>query len=121
MQRILIVLVVGLMAVGCLTPEQKQKTLRDSVVGEYEFKLDGTTRKAVLLENGVYELYENGEKQTEHKWSIVDGEIHAAIGSEFIAVFRINADKSITWIAGIRNGKRKDRPKEDQTTFKKIK
>ena len=69
----LMVLVVGILAVGCLTPEQKQqKALRDSVVGEYEHKRsDGTIVKAVILENGVREWYENGENQGESKWSIL--------------------------------------------------
>ena len=136
MQRILIVLVVGLLAVGCATmkdigvqlgigqsntPEQKQKHLRDSVVGEYEHKHDnGTTYKNVYLDNGIREWYENGKKQGEHKWLIVDGEIHAAIGSELAAahgvilVFSINKDKSITLIAYMDDGKRTDHLKENQ-------
>ena len=86
----LIVLVVGLLSVGCgktepmgsgneynaelaidqnttkaepvkeLTPEEK-KALRDSVVGEYEGKdEDGDTIKVVVLENGIGESYLNG-------------------------------------------------------------
>ena len=39
--KLLIMLAVGLLAVGCLTPEQKQKRLRDSVVGTYERNDDG--------------------------------------------------------------------------------
>ena len=38
--KALIILVVGLLSVGCLTPEQKQKAFRDSVLGEYEIKKD---------------------------------------------------------------------------------
>ncbi len=81
----LIVLVVGLLAVGCgktepikeLTPEQKQKALRDSVVGEYEFKDEnGNPYTFVFLENGVREYYLNGKKRRGNKWSIVDGEIY---------------------------------------------
>jgi len=140
----LIVLVGGLLAVGCetplpqrpivtlpqeslpplpvteLTPEQKQKALRDSVVGEYEFKADGVTGKQVYLENGIREWYENGKKQTENKWSIVNGEIHVEYGSGGIDVHRINPDKSITNIAYIEDGERTDMPKEDQWTYKKI-
>ena len=132
----LIVLVVGLLTVGCATmkdvcvqlgiskpntPEQKQKTLRDSVVGEYEFKADGVTGKQVYLENGIREWYENGKKQTEGKWSIVNGEIHVEYGSGTIDVHRINPDKSITLIADIFGGKRGDWSKENQWTSKKIK
>jgi len=62
--RTLIILVVGLLAVGCITPEQK--ALRDSVVGEYEFKNDyGDTSKLVFLENVIIEGYVNGKKQKE--------------------------------------------------------
>ena len=121
----LIVLVVGLLTVGCgkeLTAEEKQKALRDSVIGGHEHVYkEGGTQKWVFLEDGVYEWYEDGKKQLEDKWSISNGEIHAAIGSKVIAVWRINPDKSITWIAEIQGGKRTDRPKEHQTTFKKIK
>ena len=120
-----LLILITIMVAGCatpLTPEQKQKRLRDSVLGEYELKLeDGTTHKHVLLENGIVEWYNNGNKLVEYKWSIVDGEIHVEFSSEFIRVFRINPDKSITLIAGIRDGKRTDRPKEHHITLKKIK
>ena len=148
----LIVLVLGLLAVGCATmkdicvqlgiskpntPEQNQKLLRNSVVGEYEYKHEifRTTHKLVFLENGVlrdlgptspafglvvpsFQLAAN--KKGEHKWSIVDGEIHV-YDSVFIHVFRINEDRSITYIAMIRDGKRKDLTKEQQLTLKRIK
>ena len=118
----LIVLVVGLLAVGCLTPEQKQKRLRDSVVGEYERKdEEGDTWKLVFLDNGVWELYRYGKKEEEDKWSIVKGEIHAKSDSGYIEVWRINKDKSITQIVYIVDGKRKDIPKEIQRTWKKTK
>ena len=111
-----------------LTPEQKQKTLRDSVVGEYELKefrsarfLKGAVLKQVYLENGVREWYINSTKQGSFEWSIVDGEIHYKYGSERIYVWRINPDKSHTEIAYIEDGKRTDHKKENQWTFKKIK
>ena len=108
----LIVLVLGLLSVGCLTPEQKQKALRDSMVGEYEFKnRDGDTYKYVFLDNGVFEGYEKAE------WSIVDGEIHVKSDDREIEVCRINPDKSITPIAYIRDGEREGLPKEDQHTY----
>ena len=72
--KILTLMILGLLVVGCLTPEQKQKALRDSVVGEYEWKKGGD--KKVFLENGTAEGYVNGKKLKEvFKWSIVDGEI----------------------------------------------
>ena len=140
--RTLIILVAGLLAVACekggeitigeppkakrvkdLTPEQKRKALRDSVIGEYERKEDGDTFKNVLLENGILERYTNGKKSDEHKWKIVDGEIHATLSraSVWIVVYRINTDKSKTPIARIADGKRTDYPKENLHTYKKLK
>ncbi len=120
---------------GCatpLTPEQKQKALRDSAVGEYELKefrsarfLKGAVLKQVYLENGVREWYINITKQGSFKWSIVDGEIHVdnedkdAPGGT--GILRINEDGSITDIAYIIDGERTDFRKEDQYTYKKIK
>ena len=147
----LIVLVVGLLSVGCcktepmgsgneynaelaidqnttkaepvkeLTPEE-QKRLRDSVVGEYERKRKyRVTEGAVFLENGVWEYYLHGNKRRGDKWSIVDGEIHVINNSGGIEVWRINPDKSITLIAGVVEGKRTDSPKEYQFNYKRIK
>ena len=126
MKRTLIVLVVGLLAIGCLTPEQKQKALRDSVVGEYEHKEGG--HKFVFLENGTAEGYSNGKKrEAESKWIIVDGEIHIKIKETHrveggIYVLRINKDDSITRIAFVdKDEKQKDIPKEYQVPLKRIK
>ena len=128
MMKILIVLVVGLLSVGCATLTPEEKALRDSVVGEYERKDEsGATIQYVFLENGVWEWYAFGKKQgvipknSIVKWSIVDGEVHVEYGSGVIAVWRINPDKSITLITNIRDGKRTDLPKEEQHTYKKIK
>ena len=118
----LIVLVVGLLAVGCLTPEQKQKRLRDSVVGEYEIKnVNGDTWKRVFLKNGIVKWYVNGKKRAEYKLEIVNEEIRASYGSEYKDIYRINSDKSITHVAYIDHGEREDFPKEEQPTYKKIK
>ena len=70
MSKTLTVLMAGMLAVGCLTPEQKQKALRDSVVGEYEFKDEnGNPYTFVFLENGVREYYLNGKKRRGNKWN----------------------------------------------------
>ena len=121
----LIVLVVGLLAVGCLTPEQKQKTLRDSVVGTYERNDDGdgSTVKAVFLDNGIVEGYRDGEKDDEGKWKIINKEIHIVLEDEDEThILIINPDSSVTIIARIReDGKRVDGPTVEKFTFKKIK
>ena len=123
-----ITLIIGLLVGGCattptkeLTPEEN-KALRDSVVGTYEQKyVDGVTYRVVLLDNGVYEWYVEGKKSAEAKWEIVNRQIHCDYGSGEINIIRINQDKSITLIAFIRDGKRKDRPIEPPFTWKKIK
>ena len=132
-----ITLIIGLLVVGCgkqeqattekpakeLTPEQKQKALRDSAVGTYEGKNVGDT--LVFLDNGVLEAYNDGEKRNEEgqqKWEVVDGEIHVTAPNGNISVGRINKDGSITAIATIdKDGKREEAPKEFQATLKKIK
>ena len=121
--KTLIVLVLGLLAVGCLTPEQKQKRLRDSVVGEYERKLRNvkTLHKYVYLENGIVEIYVNDRYDEDGKWAIVDGELHAFYGSPYVTVFKINRDKSITKIAIIFKGKREIAKGTSPYTLKKIK
>ena len=50
--------------------------LRDSVIGEYEYKEYGDTLKLVLQDNGIIEYYFNSIKDNKAKCSIVDGEIH---------------------------------------------
>ena len=100
-----------------LTKEEKK------VVGTYEMKEGEDILKLVFLENGVYEFYENGKKDYEDKWSIVDGEIHVFLDkmSYMISVSRINKDNSYSMIAVIIEGKRTDFSKEYQLTYNKIK
>jgi len=128
----LLVLIVCLLAVGCatLTPEQKQKALRDSVVGEYEFErtkniLGGAGRyKYVFLENGAWENYKfsNNTKTERSKWVISNGKLHVFNNEGFTKIYIIHSDKSITYIAVIDDEKRRtDFSKEKQFTYKKIK
>ena len=100
----------------------KELTLEQKVVGTYELKIDGNTKRIVILESGICEWYANGKKEREEaKWKIVNGEIHFTDEDGIIDVMRINPDDSLTFIAYIRDGKRTDEPKENQTTLKKIK
>ena len=103
----LIVLVVGLLAVGCGKTKLQQEVLRDSIIGEYEHKSEpGDPSTYVFLENGIIEGYVNGKKQKEkYKWSIVDGEIHIVF-FDFTRSYRVNKDKSITLNAKVINGKK---------------
>jgi hypothetical protein len=127
-----ITLIIGLLVVGCetLTPEQKQqKALRDSVVGEYGTKFKNASVKTVFLKNGIVEAYRSAmvdgaasfSKVSEHKWEIVNGEIHIKPSSRITHVWRINANKSITYIAMITDGELYNFPNSHQTTEAKIK
>ena len=142
-----ITLIIGLLVVGCGKQEQidtnestpstntnevvgttekpdKELTLEEKVVGEYEFKDDKDTRfRMRVLENGVLESnIKDKQREGDFKWSISeDGELHVEAGDGIILVFRINKDGSITAVAGIDKDGRDDKPKEKQRTFKKIK
>jgi len=124
-----IVLIIGLLVVGCGKQEQtdtekpvKELTLREKVVGEYEMKEGEDTLRIVLLENGVGEEYVNGKKDGECKWIISkEGEMHIIDEGE-TGVFRINKNGNLTGIALIVDGERDYFPKkEEQVTIKKIK
>ena len=107
-----IILIIGLLVVGC------SKTAEEKVVGTCEGKDVGDT--LVFLDNGVLEAYEDGEKEEEGKWKIINKEIFFEIDDEH-GFLKINKYGSLTVIARIRDGERTDFPKERQKTFKKIK
>ena len=124
MKKLLILITIMLVG-GCAStiPTMKsvayRRWLSKKTTGEYEWKdKNGITFKQVLLDNGVCELLENGHKIRQPEWSISNGELHVNHG-HILVVWRINADKSITWIAKIIKGKRE--PKGQQETWKKIK
>ena len=99
-----------------LTPEEKK------IVGAYELKNGGDTFRNVFLDNGVLEAFEKDKKcEEEYKWIIVGREVHAEWGNGRVLIYRINSDGSLTDIATIIGGERKDRRKEYQFTYKKIK
>ena len=117
---VIVVLIVGLLAVGCETIPVKELTAEEKkVVGEYEEEYCGKRFKYVFLGNGTAEWFLDGKKEQEYKWAIVNGEIHAE--DDDIYVYRINKDLSITYIAIIRDVKRDDSIKFANITFKKIK
>ena len=142
-----ITLIIGLLVVGCGKQEQadtnestpttntnkvdgttakpvKELSAEEKVVGTYEGKIHGDAVRLALLDNGVLENYDHGKKREDGKWKIVDGDIHwpnaSTTGSTGVLI--INKDGSLSTIARIgKDGKRRDIPKEDQLTFKKIK
>ena len=110
-----LITIIVMLVVGCAT-------LRDRVIGTYESRYGTNVLKVIILENGVIEGYQDGEKEEDAKWSIVGKEVHVEEPNNGgISVARINPDGSLTATAMIKNGKREDLPKEDQFTFKKIK
>jgi len=97
-----------------LTPEEKK------IVGTYELKNGGDTFRNVFLDSGVLEAFEKGKKcEEEYKWTIVGKEVHVEWGNGRVLIYRINSDGSLTDIATIIDGERKDRRKEYQFIYKK--
>ena len=109
------------------TKPVKELTLRGKVIGTYEIILldpKGFAVRAIFLDNGIVENYNNGKKvEVEFKWEITkEGELLLThLGSDRY-IYSINKNKSITNIAIIdKDGEREDVKKEEQMTFKKIK
>jgi len=122
-----LLLSIALLVGGCATTSTKpvkELTLREKAIGTYEIREDENHfGRLALLENGIAERYVNGNKDEEEgKWKISkEGELHLTNPKGNRMVLRINKDSSITLIAGIRDGKRTDFPKEPQMTLQKIK
>ena len=96
-------------------PVKPRTISRKDIVGTYERKSGAITGKWVFLDNGTSEQYANGKKRDEDfKWSIVDNQIHIVRNNNVVAVYRLNPDNSITYIANIIGGKRTDYAKEQQ-------
>ena len=134
-KQIIIITVLGILTLmlGCkpkanpvktqpLTP--RTLTLEEKrVVGTYEKKFLNSTLKYIFLHNGMGKLDGGNPNRpaSKFKWSIVDGEIHINHPNNIVHVWRLNPDNSISHITSIYQGSvRRDRPKENQTTFKKI-
>ena len=113
----LIVLAVALLVAGC--GKSKSLTEEEKLVGSYEAKGFGDTVKFVFLENGEFESYQNGRKLTEGTWEILGKEVFAK-GENSSLVFKTTTNGDLILIAGINEGKREDRPKIEQLTFRKI-
>ena len=104
MKTTLITLIAVLFTGACATtPTMK------SVAGTYERKdRDSDHNRRVFLDNGVAEYYVNDIKQKDDRWEITkNGELHIErVG--WVSVFSINKNGSLTTIATIDGGKRKD-------------
>lgn len=121
----LISIIVILFSFGC------GKSLKEEdVVGSYVWDI----LEFVLLENGKFEDWTDGEKDGEATWVIVGKEVHFVeegksafafsdmnFSAAKIEVHKIESNGDLTLIAAITDGKRTDFAKEDQITWKKSK
>ena len=111
---------------GTTAKPVKELTLEEKVVGEYEMRNPNQGRegkdtiKLVLLGTGIIEM-SAFVKTDGGTWKMVGNEVHVAEEGKSIAVFKIEPNGDLTMIAEIIRTKRKDIPKEEQTTIKKIK
>ena len=105
--RTLILIVIGLLVVGCEQKESpaakepvKEPTLGEKLVGTYE--LDGDI--IVFQKSGMMESYAKGRKEGgEYKWKIVDKEVHAVTKGGGGRAWGINPDGSLIYLAVIQS------------------
>ena len=113
----LIVLVVGLLSVGC--GKSKSLTEEEKLVGSYETE---SKAKHVFLKNGKYESWAFGKKRYEGTWKIVGKEVHTKQGDEEgTGVFKIESNGDLTFIGVIIDGKRRDFLSNDMVQIPLIK
>ena len=134
--KVLIPILIGLLVVGCAAIPVKELTLEEKVVGNYETK---DNEKVGFRENGIVDVYHNGEKIDEGSWKIVGKEVNFekenpmigiqsvqmwaldASGPAEMLLLKIEPNGDLISVAEFLKGERKDFPKDDQTTWKKIK
>ena len=125
----LITILILFVAFGCgksepLSPETSTQVLSSyaKLFGSYEIKEDGETIRIVLLENGKYEAWIDGEKKDDGTWKIEAKEVYLLEdGEEIPYILKIESNGELTMIARIKDNKREEAPKQHQRTFKKLK
>ena len=94
------------------------------VCGVYEGKEGEESVRFGILVNGAYELYRDGKVAETGKWIPVQNEIHITIeGPDFgtiVNINQINKDDSLTEIAEIIGGARKDALDDERFTYNKV-
>jgi hypothetical protein len=94
------------------------------VCGVYEGKEDDESVRFGILANGTYELYRDGKGVEKGKWTPVQDEIHITVKDPDVGtvvnINKINEDDSLTEIAEIIDGERKDALEEEQFTYNKV-
>ena len=109
-----------------LAAEEKNQKLKDDlrrleVVGAYEFRDGKVVAKLVILENGDWKGLTNGKVEEEGTWKIVGEEILLVTEGEK-GIYKIQSNGDLTGIGRYDGeGNRKELPKSEQVTFKKIK
>lgn len=117
--RSLIVLIIGL-SVLCLCLFGCGKSLKEKVADTYEAKIEGDVIRMVLQDNGVVDEYVNDQPGIKYKWEILGKEVHIGDNYGGVTIARVNADRSLTVIAVINDGKREEVIRDNQITFKRI-
>ena len=87
----------------------------ENIAGFYVFKLGDLNFSIVLQDNGIAEIFQKGKKLLTGRWKTVRNELWIDE-----AIYSINRDGSLTYIASMEGGKRTAQPKNNRLTFKKI-
>mgnify|MGYP001344078205 CR=1 FL=1 len=94
------------------------------VCGVYEGKEGEEPIRFGILINGTYELYRDGKVAEKGKWIPVQDEIHITIEDPdfgtIVNINQINKDDSLTEIAEIIDGVRKDALDDERFTYNKV-
>ena len=103
----------------------KEDLLKLSVGGSYEAKLAAAqfgreyTSKLVLLENGKFKTYLNGEKGFEATWELVEKEVYLLWSENSVGGYKIESNGDLTNYAAIEDGRRSAQTIGGQHTYKK--
>ena len=103
------------------TAAENKKLKEEDVIGTYEAKRGNFTFRLVLLENGTSERYLDEEKENGEPWKLVENEVHLWEMPSSPSVYKIEPNGDLTYIAYIEDGKRKDREKNNELTWAKLK
>ena len=125
--RILALMILGLMVVGCMSPPDR--ALRDNVIGAYEYEFFGKG-KLVFLKNGDVEAYsQKHDKESYSKeeglaeWWVNRGKVYLRAEEwDFIIVYKINQKGNLQVWGGIdEDGKFRPQEEDDEGGFNILK
>ena len=108
-----------LVAFGC-GKSKSLTTEEEKVVGTYEYlSTERKTNRANFTTNGVVTIIVVDGENVQLKWEMNNGEV-ILTGNYGTIICRREIDGSLTQIAKLVDGERKELPKEEQTSGKKI-